>query len=37
MQANSLGVVDNLELSGTPNLEIGIQLILSGLTEKVKA
>ena len=37
MQANSLGVVDNLDLSGTPNLEIGIQLILSGVTEKVKA
>ncbi|MFM2024989.1 MAG: hypothetical protein RLZZ56_1002 [Actinomycetota bacterium] len=37
MQANSLGVVDNLELSGTPNLEIGIQLILNGLSEKVKA
>jgi AcrR family transcriptional regulator len=37
MQANSLGVVDNLNLSGTPNLEIGIQLILNGLSEKVKA
>ncbi|MEN9603423.1 MAG: hypothetical protein RLZZ06_551 [Actinomycetota bacterium] len=37
MQANSLGVVDNLDLSGTPNLEIGIQLILNGLTERVKA
>ena len=37
MQANSLGVVDNLDLVGTPNLEIGIQLILNGLTEKVKA
>lgn len=37
MQANSLGVVDNLNLDGTPNLEIGIQLILSGLSEKVKA
>lgn len=37
MQANSLGVVDNLDLSGTPNLEIGIQLILDGLSEKVKA
>ncbi len=37
MQANSLGVVDNLDLSGTPNLEIGIQLILNGLSAKVKA
>jgi len=37
MQANSLGVVDNLNLEGTPNLEIGIQLILDGLSEKVKA
>ena len=37
MQANSLGVVDNLDLAGTPNLEIGIELILNGLTEKVKA
>jgi AcrR family transcriptional regulator len=37
MQANSLGVVDNLDLSGTPNLEIGIQLILDGLSERVKA
>ena len=37
MQANSLGVVDNLDLAGTPNLEIGIDLILNGLTEKVKA
>jgi len=37
MQANSLGVVDNLELSGTPNLEIGIELILSGLSTKVNA
>ena len=36
MQANSLGVVDNIDLSGTPNLEIGIQLILNGLTERVK-
>jgi TetR/AcrR family tetracycline transcriptional repressor len=37
MQANSLGVVDNLDLAGTPNLEIGIQLILNGLSERVKA
>lgn len=37
LQANSLGVVDNLELTGTPNLEIGIQLILDGLSTKVKA
>jgi len=37
MQANSLGVVDNLDLTGTPNLEIGIQLILDGLSRKVKA
>jgi len=37
MQANSLGVVDNLNLEGSPNLEIGIQLILDGLSEKVKA
>lgn len=37
MQANSLGVVDNLNLVGTPNLEIGIQLILDGLSERVKA
>lgn len=36
MQANSLGVVDNLDLAGTPNLEIGIQLILDGLSTKVK-
>jgi AcrR family transcriptional regulator len=37
MQANSLGVVDNLDLGGPPNLEIGIQLILQGLSERVKA
>jgi AcrR family transcriptional regulator len=37
MQANSLGIVDNLEETGTPNLEVGIRLILQGLTEKVKA
>lgn len=37
MQANSLGVVDNLELSGTPNLEIGIRLILQGLEAKIKS
>lgn len=37
MQANSLGIVDNLEEAGTPNLEVGIRLILQGLTEKVKA
>lgn len=37
MQANSLGVVDNLELSGTPNLEIGIQLILQGLGIKINS
>ena len=37
MQANSLGVVDNLTLDEEPNLEIGIQLILDGLSEKVKA
>lgn len=37
MQANSLGVVDNLNLAGTPNLEIGIQLILGGLSEKIDA
>ena len=37
MQANSLGVVDNLITAESPNLEIGIQLILQGLTEKVKA
>ncbi len=37
MQANSLGVVDNLVTAESPNLEIGIQLILQGLTEKVKA
>jgi len=37
MQANSLGVVDNLILDSTPNLEIGIQLILNGLSEKVNA
>jgi len=37
MQANSLGVVDNLILDSAPNLEIGIQLILNGLSEKVKA
>lgn len=37
MQANSLGVVDNLYLAGTPNLEIGIQLILGGLSEKIDA
>jgi hypothetical protein len=36
MQANSLGIVDNLEETGTPNLEVGIRLILQGLTEKVK-
>lgn len=37
MQANSLGVVDNLVTAESPNLEIGIRLILQGLTEKVKA
>lgn len=37
MQANSLGVVDNLNLDATANLEIGIDLILNGLSEKVKA
>jgi hypothetical protein len=37
MQANSLGVVDNLITAESPNLGIGIQLILQGLTEKVKA
>jgi len=37
MQANSLGVVDNLILDSAPNLEIGIQLILNGLSEKVNA
>jgi hypothetical protein len=37
MQANSLGIVDTLEEAGTPNLEVGIRLILQGLTEKVKA
>jgi hypothetical protein len=37
MQANSLGVADNLELTGTPNLEIGIQLILDGLSTKVNS
>jgi len=37
MQANSLGVVDNLVTAESPNLEIGIQLILQGLTEKAKA
>jgi TetR/AcrR family tetracycline transcriptional repressor len=37
MQANSLGVIDNLDLSETPNLEIGIQLILDGLSTKVNS
>lgn len=36
MQANSLGVVDNLNLVASDNLEIGIQLILNGLSQKVK-
>lgn len=37
MQANSLGVVDNLNLNDAPNLEIGVKLILDGLSERVKA
>lgn len=37
MQANSLGVVDNLNLGETSNLEIGIQLILNGLSERVNS
>ena len=37
MQANSLGVVDNLNLDEAPNLEIGVKLILDGLSERVKA
>ena len=37
MQANSLGVVDNLHLTGSPNLELGIQLILDGLEVKIKS
>lgn len=37
MQANSLGVVDNLSFEASSSLETGIDLILSGLSQKVKA
>ena len=37
MQANSLGVVDNISLDEVSSLETGIDLILSGLSQKVKA
>ena len=37
MQANSLGVADNLNLHQSSSLEIGIDLILNGLTERVRA
>lgn len=37
MQANSLGVVDNIHLDEVSSLETGIDLILSGLSQKVKA
>lgn len=37
MQANSLGVVDNLSFESSSSLETGIDLILSGLSQKVKA
>ena len=37
MQANSLGVVDNISFDESSSLETGIDLILSGLSLKVKA
>ena len=37
MQANSLGVVDNISFDEVSSLETGIDLILSGLSQKVKA
>lgn len=37
MQANSLGVVDNISIDEVSSLETGIDLILSGLSQKVKA
>jgi AcrR family transcriptional regulator len=37
MQANSLGVVDNISIDDRSSLETGIDLILSGLSQKVKA
>jgi hypothetical protein len=37
MQANSIGVVDNISLDDISSLETGIDLILSGLSQKVKA
>lgn len=37
MQANSLGVVDNLNLDDRSSLETGIDLILGGLSTKVKS
>jgi AcrR family transcriptional regulator len=37
MQANSLGVVDNLSIDDVSSLETGVDLILSGLSQKVKA
>jgi hypothetical protein len=37
MQANSLGVVDNLSFDASSSLEIGLDLILSGLSQKVGA
>jgi hypothetical protein len=35
MQANSLGVVDNLDDIDSSGLSIGIQLILDGINERV--
>jgi hypothetical protein len=35
MQANSLGVVDNLDKINSSGLNIGIQLILDGINERV--
>lgn len=37
MQANSMGVVDNISIDDVSSLETGIDLILSGLSQKVKA
>lgn len=37
MQANSLGVVDNISFSDDSSLETGIDLILNGLSQKVRA
>ena len=37
MQANSLGVIDRLDLTEVSSLDTGINLFLSGLSQKVKA